>query len=362
MKTKWAGAQIVAILGLFVLSVFSAEAQPPATTSGAGAVHVAQAGKDAGKVYRLRLAASLSAKDPFIVRQNQMVERIKERTRGAVVITIYPSDTLMKATDAPKEVGRGTIDMDSVGIQFYGGISDIAGIVTPGFIGVTVSDALRMLEPGKEGRKILDEELARLGIKVLAFWNQDDIGFVSFTPLSTVESFRGKRLRVSGEISTRVLRALGAEPTVMAGSEAVDAMRRKIIEGSSCQPTCIVARGYMDFANWYNLWTVDPFLGALSINLKLWNGMPEDLRKIIQEEADAAAKDQTELQATRQSQMMWKLAHEHGMSLQAIKPAELAKLRAIAKPVFDDFVKKARPQPQATRAAELLLEAAAARK
>ena len=35
---------------------------------------------------------------------------------------------------------------------------------------------------------------------------------------------------MSGEISTRVLRALGAEPTVMAGSEAVDSMRRKIIE------------------------------------------------------------------------------------------------------------------------------------
>jgi TRAP-type C4-dicarboxylate transport system substrate-binding protein len=313
----------------------------------------------ATKGYKLRLAASLSVKDPFIVRQQQMADRIRERTKGAVQITIFPSDTLMKAADAPKEVARGTIDMDSVGIQFYSGISDIAGILTPGFIGVTVADALRMLESGKEGRKLADEEFARLGIKILSYWNQDDIGFVSFTPLATVESFKGKRLRISGEISTRVLRALGAEPTVMAGSEAVDAMRRKIIEGSSCQPTCIVARGYMDFADWYNLWTVDPFLGALSINLKLWNGMPEDLRKIIEEEADAAAKDQTEIQATKQSQMMWKLANEHSMSLQAIKPAELAKLRTLAKPVFDDFVKKAKPQPQASRIAELLVEAAA---
>ena len=312
----------------------------------------------AGNVHRLRLAASLSVKDPFVVRQLQMVERIRERTNGAVVITIFPSDTLMKSADAPKEVARGTIDMDSVGIQFYSGISDIAGILTPGFIGITVADALRMLEPGKEGRKLVDEEFARLGIKILAFWNQDDIGFVSFTPLATVDAFRGKRLRVSGEISTRVLRTLGAEPTVMAGSEAVDSMRRKIIEGSSCQPTCIIARGYMDFANWYNLWTVDPFLGALSINLKLWNSMSEELRKIIQEEADAAAKDQSELQATRQSQSMWKLANEHGMSLQAIKPQEVAKLRGLAKPVFDEFVKKAKPQPQAARVAELLLESA----
>ena len=347
MRTKWRSMQIAAILGLSTLIVCPASAQPI---------------KEIGKVYRLRLATSLSVKDPFIVRQTQMAERIKERTHDAVVITIYPSDTLMKSADVPKEVGRGTIDMDSVGIQFYSGISDIAGIITAGFIGTNVSDALRMLEPGKEGRKVVDEDFARRGIKILSFWNQDDIGFVSFSPLSTVESFRGKRLRVSGEISTRVLRALGAEPTVMAGSEAVDAMRRKIIEGSSCQPTCIVARGYMDFANWYNLWTVDPFLGALSINLKLWNSMPENLRKTIQEEAESAAKDQTELQATNEGQLMWKLANEYGMSLQAIKPAERAKLRAIAKPVFDDFVKKAEPQPQATRVAELLLETAAARK
>ena len=351
MRTKWRGIRIATVLGLITSGAWSAGGEPYSPTD---TVQLAQA----SKVYEFKLAASLSATDPFTKRQAQMVARIKERTQSAVVITMYPGDTLLKARDAPKELARGTIEMTTVGVDFFAGVSDIAAILNPGFVGISVKDSLRVLEPGSEGRKIVDEEFTRLNTKALAFWNQTDIGFVTFSPLNTVESFRGKRLRVSGEIANRVIRALGAEPTVMGGAEAVDSMRRRIIEGSSCQPTCIVSRGYMDFANYYNTWTVEPLLGMVAINLNVWNGMPENLRKIIQEEADAAAKDQTNLVATVQGQTMWMLAYDYGLSLLAIKPEEAAKLRAIAKPVFDDFVKKASPQPQATRLAKLLMEAA----
>ncbi|MBI4182961.1 MAG: TRAP transporter substrate-binding protein DctP [Proteobacteria bacterium] len=340
-------ASAIAALGLVALGADLSAAS--------GAVEVAQA---PSRVYNWRMPTSLGAKDPYIVRQATMIARIKERTRGAVNITMYPSDALMKPNDVPKAVSTGTVEMDSVGMVFYGGVSDLAAILVPGFVGTSTAHALRVVQPGSEGRKILDQHFAEKNIKALAFWDQADIGFASYRPLNTVESFKGKKLRVSNEIAAEVLRALGAEPTVMGGAEAVDAMRRKIIEGSTCHPTCIISRGYLDFAESYTPWTVVPNLGWLTVNVNAWNSLPADFQKIIQEEADAAAKDQTELVATIQGQTMWTLAIEHGISLHAIRPAEAAKLRAIAKPIFDDFVKKARPQPQATRVAELLMQAA----
>ena len=308
--------------------------------------------------FNLRMANSLSAKDPYIVRQMKMVETIKERTGGAVNITMYPGATLMKAGEVPKAVATGTVDMDSVGMVFYGGISDVAAILVPGFVGITTADTLRMLEPGGEGRKLVEDHFASLGIKPLAFWNQADIGFVTFKPLNTVASFKGEKLRVSNEIAAQVLRALGAEPTVMGGADAVDAMRRHIIEGSTCHPTCIYSRGYLDFAESYNPWTVVPNLGMLTINLKLWNSIPADVQAVIQEEADSAAHDLTNFVATIQGQAMWNLAMDHGLSLLAISAEEKANLRAIAKPIFDAFVEDARPQPLATEVAALLLQAA----
>ena len=310
------------------------------------------------KTFNLRMANSLSAKDPYIVRQKKMVETIQERTEGVVNITMYPGATLMKGGEVPKAVATGTVDMDSVGMVFYGGISDVAAILVPGFVGIRTADTLRMLESGNEGRKLIEDHFASLGIKPLAFWNQADIGFVTFKPLNTVGSFKGEKLRVSNEIAAQVLRALGAEPTVMGGADAVDAMRRHIIEGSTCHPTCIFSRGYLDFAKSYNPWTVVPNLGMLTINLKLWNSMPADVRNIIQEEADSAAHDLTNFVATIQGQAMWTLAMDHGLSLLAISAEEKAKLRGIAKPIYDAFVKDARPQPLVTEVAELLLQAA----
>ena len=372
------GAYVLAILGLLTLGAGSAWAKPAvsptdapastkasaaaqvpgaapaAPTSAAGPVEVAQ---KSDRVYRWRMVSSLSAKNPNMVRLAKMVDRIKERTRGAVTITIFPKNTLMKTPDVPKAVRGGTIEMDAIGLAFYGGVSDIAAILAPGFVGISTTDIMRMLQAGSEGRKLVDEHFAQLRIKPLVFWNQADIGFVTFAPMNTVASFKGKKLRVSNETAALVLRALGAEPTVMGGAEAVDAMRRGIIDGSTCQPTCIVSRGYLDFAKSYNPWTVVPFVGMLTINLKVWNSLPANIQKIIQEEADAAGKYNTELVATLQGETMWNLALENGMSLMAIAPAERAKLQAIAKPIYDDFVKNARPQPLATRAAELLLQA-----
>ena len=203
-------------------------AAPAAPTSVAGPVEVAQ---KSDRVYRWRMVSSLSAKNPNMVRLAKMVDRIKERTRGAVTIKIFPKNTLMKTPDVPKAVRGGTIEMDAIGLAFYGGVSDIAAILAPGFVGISTTDIMRMLQAGSEGRKLVEDHFAQLKIKPLVFWNQADIGFVTFAPMNTVASFKGKKLRVSNETAALVLRALGAEPTVMGGAEAVDAMRRGIIHG-----------------------------------------------------------------------------------------------------------------------------------
>jgi TRAP-type C4-dicarboxylate transport system substrate-binding protein len=350
-------AFVAAVLGLMTSGAAYAGDQP-ATPAAPGlatdSVQLAQS----GKTYTWRMPNSLSAKDPYIIRQKKMVDRIKERTNGAVSITMYPGATLMKAGDAPKAVATGTVELESVGMVFHGGISDIAAILVPGFVGISTDDTLHMVRPGSEGRKLVEDHFSELGIWPVTFWNQADIGFVTFEPLNTVASFKGKKLRVSNEIAAQVLRALGAEPTVMGGAEAVDAMRRHIIEGSTCHPTCIFSRGYLDFAESYTPWTVVPNLGMLTMNLKVWNSLPADIKKVIQEEAESAAEDMTNLVTTIQGQAMWTLTMEHGISLLAISAKEKAKLRAIAAPIFDAFVKDARPQPLATRAAELLMQAA----
>jgi TRAP-type C4-dicarboxylate transport system substrate-binding protein len=316
---------------------------------------------DVDGTYEWRFAVSSSAQDQMTLLREEMIQRINERTNGAVTITLFPGGTLLEAAEVPTAVGSGTIEMEAFGVTVFGTVSRIASVMTPGFTGISTNDALRILEPGTEGRQIFDEEFARIGVKPLAFWSETDIGIVSYEPLDTLESFRGKKVRTSSEISAEVLRELGAEPVVMGGSEAVDAMARRIIDAGTCEPTCMFSRGYVDFVKYYNNWTAVPFVGMLTMNKELWDSLPGALQALLLEEAQILAEDTSQAALSSQGLAMWKAANDFGISLIAPSNEERLRLLDLSRPIMDEFVRNSSPQPQATRIWDLLQEAAGER-
>ena len=61
---------------------------------------------------KLRLTHSAPVSHPNHIAAEKMVQRIKERTKGEVVITIFPNNALGSSFETTDQVRRGIIDLD----------------------------------------------------------------------------------------------------------------------------------------------------------------------------------------------------------------------------------------------------------
>ena len=64
---------------------------------------------------KLRLTHSAPVSHPNHIAAEKMVQRIKDRTKGEVVITIFPNNALGSSFETTDQVRRGIIDLTIVG-------------------------------------------------------------------------------------------------------------------------------------------------------------------------------------------------------------------------------------------------------
>ena len=64
---------------------------------------------------KLRLTHSAPLSHPNHIAAEKMVQRVKERTKGEVVITIFPNNALGSSFETTDQVRRGIIDLTIVG-------------------------------------------------------------------------------------------------------------------------------------------------------------------------------------------------------------------------------------------------------
>ena len=292
--------------------------------------------------------------------QKLFADRVTERTNGAITIKQFPGSTLMKAKEAAKETSRGTLKIDGNASMFYEAFVPFLKLFSLPFTGLTASDMRDLIKPGSEGRKIVDEALATNNIKLLAFWDGGTAGLVAKEPLPTVDSLKGKKLRIAPKVAGGVLRLIGAQVISMPGSEAVDAMRRGVVEASSIEPKGIISRGYYDVAKFWNDWSILPIGATIMINLEEWNRLPKSMQDIVWNTAQEIEEEVNREAQKAQDAALKDVTTNRGMTVIRIAAGERAKLRAASV----DYIKKtvAEIEPKAQAQAMLrIIEAAQAK-
>jgi TRAP-type C4-dicarboxylate transport system substrate-binding protein len=81
---------------------------------------------------------------------------------------------------------------------------------------------------GKVG-EILNKDLEGVGVKLLYWVDCGSFDFASKEPIRVLEDFKGKRIRVIGEMASESIKALGAAPAFMGGGEMYMALQRGMV-------------------------------------------------------------------------------------------------------------------------------------
>ena len=241
-------------------------------------------------------AGPLAADEPILIRFSHVVapdapkgkaaeffaRRAQELTDGRVRVEVYANSTLYADREEMEALQLGAVQMLAPSLAKFSvlGASAFELFDLPYIF--EDRQALRAVTEGEIGERLLGM-LEPRGIKGLAFW---DNGFKSFSanaPIRRPEDLAGKRMRIqSSRVIEEQMLALGAVPHMMAFSDAYEALRVGVVDGTE-NPHSNLYTQRMHEVQPYLALTEHGYLGyAVIVNKRFWDNLPRGVRRVLE--------------------------------------------------------------------------------
>lgn len=290
------------------------------------------AGPSFAAEYNWTLQTSGAAGDDVTRFLEQFSKWVKEDSGGRIDISIMPADSVVKYTETLDAVGANIIQMESTDPSYFAG-KDPAFSLIGNMVGAwsDPSQLFDMMENGG-GFEIFDKLLNQYNVKLLGVACTGVEAFVSKVPIRGVKDLKGVKLRAPQGMVNNVFTAVGATPVNLPGSEVYTSLEKGVIDASDYTVFATnQAQGMNDIARYpiYPGFHSMPTM-QLTLNLDVWNSLPDDLRKILQDDVKRF-RDYMIKEHHRLDQEAVKEAKAKGIEVVSWPEEEVAKFREIAK-------------------------------
>ncbi|MGK5025935.1 TRAP transporter substrate-binding protein [Janthinobacterium sp. RB2R34] len=218
--------------------------------------------------------------------KGQAAERFKllaeKATRGKVRIDLYPNSQLYKDKEELEALQLGAVQMLAPSLAKFGplGVKEFEVFDLP-YIFPTKT-ALYNVTEGDIGKGLL-KKLEPKGITGLAYWDNGFKAMSANRPLHHPADFKGLKMRIqSSNVLDAQMRALGANPQVLAFSEAYRALQTGVVDGTENPPSNMYTQKMHEVQKHMTV-SNHGYLGyAVIVNKKFWDGLPSDIRSQLE--------------------------------------------------------------------------------
>ncbi len=304
-------------------------------------------------VVALAAAVSMSAfaQAPIVIKfshvvatdtpKGQAAERFKalaeKNTKGRVKVELYPNSQLYKDKEELEALQLGAVQMLAPSLAKFGplGAKEFEVFDLP-YIFPTKA-ALYAVTEGPIGKSML-QKLEPKGITGLAFWDNGFKVMSANKPLHTPADFKGLKMRIqASKVLDAQMRALGANPQVLAFSEVYQALQTGVVDGTENPPSNVYTQKMHEVQKHITM-SNHGYLGyAVIVNKKFWDGLPADIRSSL----EAAMRDATTYEkaiAQRDNDMAMDAIKKTGKTtVYNLTPAEQAAWRKALLPVHKEM-------------------------
>ena len=283
----------------------------------------------------LRYAGDLPIGNHLTRTQEFFAKRVAEIGKGKVKIEVYPAGQLFAAKDYVKAVPSGAVDMAQSLMGQWTGLVPVFMLTDIPLFYDDWDHIWRTMD--SEVGDAMKNDTDKAGFKLL-FWTQDTAaGFVSKTPLKTMEDWKGKKMRSYTELASYTIKALGGAPAFMGGGEVYMALQRGTVDAAISTLSSFYDRKYYEVTKYLTVPSMPgPIYGGV-INLKKWESLPADVKEIIQ----AAGKDTQDFARKEVKKMdaeSIELLKQKGMEIYFLSPAEREKWKKASVPQVQKVV------------------------
>lgn len=236
---------------------------------------------------KLRLAHGLPTSHPVHPAMQRFADIVRDRSGGAIDITLYADGALGQESDLLSQVQAGKLDFLKVSASLLERYHPAYKVLNLPF---TLRDGAhwRSVTSNDVGRDILASTAAS-GLVGVTFYDAGARSFYGRKPIHHPDDLRGMKIRIQpSETMARLLHQFGAEGVELAWSNVYVALKSGVVDGAENSVTALIIGNHADVVTHYSFDEHTMIADVLLIGAERLKTMTPRQQDIIRDAAAAS--------------------------------------------------------------------------
>jgi TRAP-type C4-dicarboxylate transport system substrate-binding protein len=273
----------------------------------------------------------------------QFVADVDRASGGKLKITVHANASLFKANEIKRAVQGNQAQAGEILLVNFENEDPLFGLDGVPFLATSYADAMKLY---KAERKILEDKLAKQGIKLLYAVAWPPQGIYASRTLNSAADMKGLKWRAYSPATSRIAELVGAQPVTVQASELTQALATGVVDSyMSSGSTGFDTKTYESIKNFYDTQAWLP-KNAVIVNQQAFAALDKATQDaVLKAAADAEARGWK----ASEEKNGWYLDQLKGKGMTIVKPAPqlTADLKKVGDTMLQDWLKKAGPDGQA---------------
>lgn len=207
-------------------------------------------------------------------------ELVEEKSNGKVIVQIYPNGMLYNDENELEALRDNKVQMIAPTISKMTNTLPDWQVLDLPFI-IEDNEQLKTALNGQVSKSLL-QELERINVKGLTFWNNGFKQIASTSPIVEVEQFKGKRVRMmESDILHEQFKLLDAKPIATPFGVVYSDLQQKIVDAQENTISNIYSKQFHTMETNITLSNHGILAYSVLMNEDFWNSLDADTQKII---------------------------------------------------------------------------------
>jgi TRAP-type C4-dicarboxylate transport system substrate-binding protein len=282
------------------------------------------------KPVKLKFAHFLRAKGVFSEDPRYFAEEVEKRSKGRVKFEMYWSQSLVKAKDAISAVKTGLVDVAAITPAYTPDLMPLASMAGAPFCMTNYySGHMGFMDLFNDpDYSAFREEFTKNNMIMLGSWGGCIIEVISKEPVDSIDSLKGKKVRLQAAPYSPLYTSLGWVPVALSPMESYEALQRGTMDAAGTYPMLSLGYKFIEVAKHHTENRFGNSGGVYTvINKKVFDKLPQDIQKIMRAVGYEAVKHQAAAYEKAESASYGAMA-KAGVTLHKWSDAEMAKFRS----------------------------------
>jgi tripartite ATP-independent transporter DctP family solute receptor len=286
---------------------------------------------------KIRLGHVFAINSPVDEASNEFAKLVSDRTKGEIVISVFPNSQLGGDEALARELSRGSLELAFLNPGSLAGLDPLLDIHYLPYIATNFKEADAIFyNPNGILQKTLRATLAKHKMQTLGFF---ELEFRAVTnskhAVENVADLKGLKLRVPGSAGIKgFFEAAGAQAVAMPFPELFTALQQGTVDGQDNGASITYNSRLFEAQKFMTTTNHVYAMGAITAGERWWTKLSDEQKKIVQDAAVEVAAKQVQKNRAQNAQFLKNIA-AGGVKVTVPSPAAFAEFERIGQTVWD---------------------------